>query len=837
MRNPRKKSVSPAQTRKKERVKNPVPPVSPKRKWLFRLMAAVLSPLLFLLFLELGLRLSGFGYVTSFFLPSKIKGREVLIQNNRFAWRFLGPDMARAPSPLAVPKLKPPDTVRIFVFGESAAFGDPQSEFGLPRILEALLTGRYPGVRFEVANVAMTAINSHAILPIARDCARQNGDIWVIYMGNNEVVGPFGAGTVFGPQAPNLALIHANLALKATRTGQWLDSLLRHFEKRPASKSEWGGMEMFVKNQVRLHDPRMANVYANFEYNLKKILETGKRSGVKMVASTVASNLKDCAPFGSLHRRDLPIADLDKWDAFYQKGAQAEEAGRTEEAIGYFRRANEIDDTFAELHFRWGRCCLALGQDPDALREFTLARDQDTLRFRCDTHINEIIRQIVSNREQDGILFADAEQTLARRSPHDLTGKEFLYEHVHLNFEGNYLLALTFAEQVAKLLPEEATRRAGLSRPWPSLDACAQRLAWTDWNRYEGDTQMIGRLKDPPFTMQLNHSEQIEWLRLRIEQLLPATQPAALREAEAGCRAALAIAPDDWVLHENLARLQQKLGDSAGAAESWRYVAESLPHCTEGWEMMGRGLAEQGRNEEALAAFQKALQLEPDSCAIITDMAQVFVRQGRNEEAMQMYEKVLKLKPYWGPAHLGLGKILEARGRTDEAQRHFQAALRDRMNTSSYYIALGAFCFERGWLAPAATNFLDALRLNPADAQTHLNLGTTLGLMGRRPEAQSHYAEAVRLAPNLAEARVRLGIELGRQGNDAAAMEQFAEAVRFKPDLLEARLNLGIALWKQHREADALNQFQEVLLQNPTNAIALEYVRSFHANEKTNQLH
>jgi hypothetical protein len=134
------------------------------------------------------------------------------------------------------------DTIRVFVFGESAAYGDPQPEFGLCRVLEALLDGRYPDKHFEVINTAMTAINSHVILPIARDCAAQNGDFWVIYMGNNEVVGPYGSGTVFGPQAANLALVRAGVAFKATRIGQALGNLVRHAQKRPLNQSEWGGM-------------------------------------------------------------------------------------------------------------------------------------------------------------------------------------------------------------------------------------------------------------------------------------------------------------------------------------------------------------------------------------------------------------------------------------------------------------------------------------------------------------------------------------------------------------------------------------------------------------------
>src|SRR5262249_11801475 len=150
--------------------------------------------------------------------------------------------MARVPAPLCLTQPKPPTTLRICVFGESAAFGDPQPRYGLPRMLQAMLQLRYPGVTFEVVNAAMTGINSHAVLPIARDCGPADADLWVVYMGNNEVVGPFGAGTVFSPQVPPLPLIHAGLALKATRMGEELESLREKFQKPSPEKSEWGGM-------------------------------------------------------------------------------------------------------------------------------------------------------------------------------------------------------------------------------------------------------------------------------------------------------------------------------------------------------------------------------------------------------------------------------------------------------------------------------------------------------------------------------------------------------------------------------------------------------------------
>jgi len=166
----------------------PPTPATRRKLWLFRLLAAVVVPSVCLLVIEFGLRLSGFGYPTSFLIsrPTSssqnsnapaFQSAEAWVQNNRFGWRFFGRQLARTPAPFSIPEHKAPNTIRIFVFGESAAFGDPQPQFGLPRMIEALLSLRHSGVRFEVVNAAMIGINSHAVLPIARDCARAGGDV------------------------------------------------------------------------------------------------------------------------------------------------------------------------------------------------------------------------------------------------------------------------------------------------------------------------------------------------------------------------------------------------------------------------------------------------------------------------------------------------------------------------------------------------------------------------------------------------------------------------------------------------------------------------------------
>ena len=95
------------------------------------------------------------------------------------------------------------------------------------RFLEAILETRYPEQDFEVINLAITAINSNVILPISKELAQYNADAWMIYMGNNEMVGPYGAGTIFG-KAPSTAYIKTILTLKKLRTVQWLENTILH---------------------------------------------------------------------------------------------------------------------------------------------------------------------------------------------------------------------------------------------------------------------------------------------------------------------------------------------------------------------------------------------------------------------------------------------------------------------------------------------------------------------------------------------------------------------------------------------------------------------------------
>jgi hypothetical protein len=128
------------------------------------------------------------------------------------------------------------------------------------------------------------------------------------------------------------------------------------------------------------------------------------------------------------------------------------------------------------------------------------------LRFRADGRINGINRAVAQSTP--GVELIDADSILAEESLNGITGSDLVYEHVHLTPRGNYLLARAMFLQIANKLPAEAGHSLQLADV-PSEAECERWLAFTGHDRSRVAAEMLRRLQEPPFTNQLNHSEQV----------------------------------------------------------------------------------------------------------------------------------------------------------------------------------------------------------------------------------------------------------------------------------------------------------------------------------------
>ncbi len=422
-----------------------------------------------LLILEAALRLAGYGYSPAFFKPLQRGADRFLVENDRFGWRFFPPAVARSPAPVILPARKAPGTFRLFIFGESAALGDPRPAYGFGRFLEVLLRERFPEGRFEVVNVAMTAINSHALREIARECARLEGDVWLVYAGNNEYYGPFGAGTVFGTAAPPRWWVRTWLTLQRTRLGQWLAA-----RTAPAADTltQWTGLQMFLGRELSPDDPRRRTVQDHFARNLDALVRQGTGAGARVILSSVAVNLRECGPFASRHGAALAAADRADWAKLYQTAAALQDAGEAAAALKLLQTAVRESPEHAEAQYRTAECELAVSNAAGAAPRFARARDLDALPFRADAELNRLARAVAQRHAERGVIWVDAAEALARAAPAGVPGAESFYEHVHLNFDGNYRLARFFAEALVPLLPPAWTGQA--APDWADPATCAR---------------------------------------------------------------------------------------------------------------------------------------------------------------------------------------------------------------------------------------------------------------------------------------------------------------------------------------------------------------------------
>ena len=181
-------------------------------------------------------------------------------------------------------------------------------------------------------------------------------------------------------------------------------------------------------------------------------------------------------------------------------------------------------------------------------------------------------------------------------------------------------------------------------------------------------------------------------------------------------------------------------------------------------------LSAQGKHEEALVEFKKALEKDAEQPYIQANMADTLSKLGRNDEALAAYEKAISLKPDDAAMYTNMGVLLGKMGKTAESQEAFKKA---------------------------AT-------VNPGAAgQNFYNLGATLVNAGKAAEAAEAFKQAIAADPNFAEAYYQLGICLS--GNQATmpdaikALQKYIE-IGQKADQVEVAKQLISALQPQDAE-------------------------------------
>ncbi len=226
----------------------------------------------------------------------------------------------------------------------------------------------------------------------------------------------------------------------------------------------------------------------------------------------------------------------------------------------------------------------------------------------------------------------------------------------------------------------------------------------------------------------------------------------------------------------------------------WRDTLAKNPDCWMAHNNLGLLLKDQGRIEEAMEHYHKALQINPNAAITLDDLGMALIAKGQFDEAIENFRQAIQINPNYAAALDNLGIALAAKGRFDEAIENFRQAIQINPNHCEALNNLGAALTARGRLDEAIKNFRQAIQINPNSSEALDNLGVALAAQGRFDEAIENYRQAIQINPNRTETFVHLGMTLGQLGRTREAVAQYREALRLNPNLALALNNLAWVL-------------------------------------------
>ena len=254
-------------------------------------------------------------------------------------------------------------------------------------------------------------------------------------------------------------------------------------------------------------------------------------------------------------------------------------------------------------------------------------------------------------------------------------------------------------------------------------------------------------------------------------------------------------------------------------------LQEEAPRDAESWHRRGVALADEGRYDQAISAFRRALRIDDGIAEAHNDLGTAYFAKAWHAEAEASFRRALELKPDHDVAWENLGATLRAQARLKESRRAFQRALGLRVRAllprflrwrvPHDPIALAKQRARAGDEAGAIAAAQKAVERAPASASAYAALSTAQ--RASRPDlAEQSARRAVELAPRLADAHDNLGLALWKLGRLDEAEQHAREAVRLSADGPGYQMNLALILKDAGRLDEVRALYHDIAREAPT---------------------
>ena len=298
----------------------------------------------------------------------------------------------------------------------------------------------------------------------------------------------------------------------------------------------------------------------------------------------------------------------------------------------------------------------------------------------------------------------------------------------------------------------------------------------------------------------------------------------AIAEAETAAR----LRPTDVNAYRLLGDLYRQAGQAEKAVTALEKAVALTPQDALAYELLSVAYADLGREEEAATAAQQAVSLsqaaaeahDADPFSSQMAMGDAYMQAGQYEQALATYQKAQAIAPDDASAHTGVANALYWLGEKEQALAAYEAAAKLDPSNANNYVLAGLVAVELGQTSQAKSYLQQAASLASCDPAPHLILGELYWREEAYDQAAKAYEDALALDPTNADAWYLLGtIRYLFLQDYPAAIEAESKAIALHPDMPEALWVLGAIALDQKDYATAADILARYTELNPTYAL------------------
>ena len=157
------------------------------------------------------------------------------------------------------------------------------------------------------------------------------------------------------------------------------------------------------------------------------------------------------------------------------------------------------------------------------------------------------------------------------------------------------------------------------------------------------------------------------------------------------------------------------------------------------WNNKGDALYNQGKYDEAIQAYDRAIEIDPEDAETWGNKGDALYNQGKYDEAILALDRVIELDPEYSMAWNNKGYAFVLQGKYEEAIQALDKAIELDPNNANAWDSKGEALRRQGKYEEAIQALNKAIELDPNNADAWDNKGNALKALGRTNESNLHH--------------------------------------------------------------------------------------------------